>query len=42
MTRDNKAWHITGKHVADLDAVSLYPASYKRVRVPTGKCKVIP
>ena len=42
MTRDNKKWHITGKQLADFDAVSLYPSAYKRVRVPTGKCKVIP
>lgn len=31
MTRDNKKWKVTGKEVADFDAVSLYPSAMSRM-----------
>lgn len=41
MTRDNKKWH-TNKKLYDYDACSLYPSAVYRLKLATGKPKVIP
>ena len=41
MTRQNKKWHCTEK-LYDYDACSLYPSAVNRLKLATGKPKVIP
>ena len=41
MTRQNKKWHCT-ERLYDYDACSLYPSAVYRLKLATGKPKVIP
>ena len=41
MTRQNKKWHCT-ETLYDYDACSLYPSAVHRLKLPTGKPRVVP